>query len=94
MSVYPNPSNGVVQMNYQLNESLPLGWVLYDQRGVVVRVSDYRRQTAGPHNQTLDFLTLPTGDYNLHLTVGTVTTTQSVVIRHPKSDADDTQASK
>ncbi|OUJ74229.1 hypothetical protein BXP70_10915 [Hymenobacter crusticola] len=94
MSVYPNPSNGVVQMNYQLPESLPLGWVLYDQRGVVVRVSDYRRQTAGPHNQTLDFLTLPTGDYNLHLTVGTVTTQQPVIIRHPKGNTDETQASK
>ncbi|WP_324677489.1 PA14 domain-containing protein [Hymenobacter sp. GOD-10R] len=94
MSVYPNPSNGVVQMNYQLTESLPLGWVLYDQRGVVVRVSDYRRQTAGPHNQTLDFVALPTGDYNLHLTVGTTTTQQPVVIRHPKSDTSNAEASK
>ncbi|GGF26768.1 hypothetical protein GCM10011383_42890 [Hymenobacter cavernae] len=93
MSVYPNPSNGVVQMNYQLPQEQPLGWVLYDQRGIVVRVSDYRRQTAGPHNQTLDFLTLPTGDYNLHLTVGTKTTTQPVLIRHPKADMPDPQAS-
>jgi hypothetical protein len=94
MSVYPNPSNGVVQMNYQLTQDMPLGWVLYDQRGVVVRVSDYRRQPAGPHNQTLDFVALPTGDYNLHLTVGTVTTQQPVVIRHPKADVPDPQAAQ
>lgn len=86
MSVYPNPSNGVVQMHYQLAETMPLGWVLYDQRGIVVRVSDYRKQAPGQHNQTLDFTSLPAGDYNLHLTVGTVTTTQPLVIRRPKAE--------
>ncbi|SNR52383.1 RICIN domain-containing protein [Hymenobacter mucosus] len=86
MSVYPNPSNGVVQMNYQLGEEMPLGWVLYDQRGIVVRVSDYRRQASGPHNQTLDFTGLPAGDYNLHLTVGTNTTKQPLSIRRPKAE--------
>jgi hypothetical protein len=86
MSVYPNPSNGVVQMHYQLSEIMPLGWVLYDQRGIVVRVSDYRKQAPGQHNQTLDFTSLPAGDYNLHLTVGTVTTTQPLIIRRPKAE--------
>ncbi|WP_167855147.1 PA14 domain-containing protein [Hymenobacter wooponensis] len=86
MSVYPNPSNGVVQMNYTLAETMPLGWVLYDQRGIVVRVSDYRKQAPGQHNQSLDFTSLPAGDYNLHLTVGTVTTSQPLQIRRPKAE--------
>ncbi|QNH62521.1 RICIN domain-containing protein [Hymenobacter sediminicola] len=83
LAVYPNPSNGVVQMAYQLGEAQPMGWVLYDQRGSAVRVSDYRRQNAGPHHQTLDFTGLPAGDYNLNLTVGATTTRQLVSIRRP-----------
>jgi hypothetical protein len=72
MSVYPNPSNGVMQMAYSLEEAKPLGWVLYNQNGVAVRVSDYRKQTAGAHHQTLDFSGLPSGDYYLSLTVGAI----------------------
>lgn len=87
MSVYPNPSNGVVQMSYQLSEEKPLGWVLYNERGVAVRVSDYRKQASGPHHQSLDFTDLPAGDYNLNLTVGTVTTKQPLILRRPSSEA-------
>jgi len=87
MSVYPNPSNGVLQMAYQLNQDMPLGWVLYDQRGIAVKVSDYRRQTSGPHHQTLDFSSLPAGDYNLNLTVGATTTKQQLLIRRPSAEA-------
>ncbi|GAA4003373.1 hypothetical protein GCM10022408_13660 [Hymenobacter fastidiosus] len=87
MSVYPNPTNGVLQMAYQLKEDMPLGWVLYDQRGVAVKVSDYRRQTSGPHHQTLDFSGLPAGDYNLNLTVGATTTKQPLFIRRPSAEA-------
>ncbi|SHI36578.1 Por secretion system C-terminal sorting domain-containing protein [Hymenobacter daecheongensis DSM 21074] len=86
MSVYPNPSTGVLQMAYQLKEDMPLGWVLYDQRGIAVKVSDYRRQTSGAHHQTLDFTGLPAGDYNLNLTVGATTTKQSLSIRRPTAE--------
>ncbi|WP_167852120.1 PA14 domain-containing protein [Hymenobacter elongatus] len=86
MSVYPNPSNGVVQLRYELPEEIPMGWVLYSQNGAPVRVSDYRKQPAGAHHQTLDFTTLPTGDYNLRMTVGTVTTREQVQLRNPKVD--------
>ncbi|MFD2785749.1 RICIN domain-containing protein [Hymenobacter rubripertinctus] len=86
MSVYPNPSNGVMQMAYSLNESKPLGWVLYNQNGVAVRVSDYRKQTAGSHHQTLNFTSLPAGDYYLSLTVGSDNTRQLVSIRRPSAD--------
>lgn len=86
VNVYPNPSNGVSQLRYQLPENLPVGWVLYDTRGVVVRTSDYRRATSGVHQQTLPLTALPTGDYQLHLTVGTITTTQPILIRHPAAE--------
>jgi hypothetical protein len=85
LSVYPNPSNGVIHMVYQLGEAQPIGWVLYDQRGSAVRVSDYRRESAGRHHQTIDFTGLPAGDYNLNLTVGTNTTRQQLSIRRPSS---------
>ncbi|OON69668.1 hypothetical protein B0919_06975 [Hymenobacter sp. CRA2] len=81
MSIYPNPSNGVVQLRYELPEEIPTGWVLYNQNGAPVRVSDYRRQSAGPHHQTLDFTGLPAGDYNLRMTVGTVTTREQLQLR-------------
>lgn len=87
LSVYPNPSNGVMQMSYQLGGELPLGWVLYNQSGVAVRVSDYRKQASGSHHQTLDFRSLPAGDYYLNLTVGTVNTKHPVQIRRPKEEA-------
>ncbi|WP_170061925.1 RICIN domain-containing protein [Hymenobacter chitinivorans] len=86
MSIYPNPSNGVVQLRYQLPEEIPMGWVLYNQNGAPVRVSDYRRQPAGAHHQTLDFTGLPAGDYNLRMTVGTVTTREQLQLRNPKAD--------
>lgn len=94
LTVYPNPSNGVVQMAYQLPTEQPMGWVLYDQRGVAVRVSDYRRQKAGAHHQTLDLTTLPAGDYNLNLTVGTTITKQPLLIRRALPDAPETSAGK
>ncbi|RAK65145.1 PA14 domain-containing protein [Hymenobacter edaphi] len=81
MSIYPNPSNGVVQLRYELPEAIPMGWVLYNQSGAPVRVSDYRRQNAGLHHQTLDFTGLPPGDYNLRMTVGTVTTREQLQLR-------------
>ncbi|MCB2378287.1 RICIN domain-containing protein [Hymenobacter sp. BT635] len=84
MSIYPNPSNGVVQLRYELPEEIPMGWVLYNQNGAPVRVSDYRRQSAGAHHQTLDFTGLPAGDYNLRMTVGTVTTREQLQLRNPK----------
>ena len=87
LSVYPNPSNGVMQMAYQLNVEQPIGWVLYNQRGVAVRVSDYRRQGVGTQHQTLDFRSLPPGDYFLNLTVGTVNTKHPVQIRRPSAEA-------
>lgn len=87
LSVYPNPSNGVMQMAYQLNSEQPIGWVLYNQRGVAVRVSDYRRQNVGAQHQTLDFRSLPPGDYYLNLTVGTVNTKHPVQIRRPSAEA-------
>ncbi|GAB3231746.1 hypothetical protein GCM10027346_18440 [Hymenobacter seoulensis] len=94
MSVYPNPSNGVIQMAYELKQEQPLGWVLYSQRGVAVRVSDYRKQAAGPHNQTLDFTDLPAGDYYLNLTVGAENTRQLISIRRPSADVPEVGASK
>jgi len=84
--VYPNPSNGISQLRYQLSENLPVGWILYDTRGVAVRSSDARQSGDGVHNQTLPFLELPSGNYQLHLTVGGVTTTQPIMIRHPKAE--------
>ncbi|UOQ71962.1 PA14 domain-containing protein [Hymenobacter cellulosilyticus] len=86
MSIYPNPSNGVVQLRYELPEEIPMGWVLYNQNGAPVRVSDYRRQPKGAHHQTLDFTGLPAGDYNLRMTVGTVTTREQLQLRNPKAD--------
>ncbi|MCA8833198.1 RICIN domain-containing protein [Hymenobacter sp. BT728] len=87
MSVYPNPSNGVMQMSYTLGEARPMGWVLYNQNGTAVRVSDYRKQAAGAHHQTLDFTGLPAGDYYLSLTVGITNTRQLISIRRPSADA-------
>ena|GEM_PF-3184201 len=85
LSVYPNPSNGVIQMAYQLGEAQPIGWVLYTQDGAAVRVSDYQVQRPGQHHETIDFTGLPAGDYNLNLTVGTTTTRQQLSIRRPSN---------
>ena len=93
MSVYPNPSNGVMQMAYNLDVAKPLGWVLYNQNGVAVRVSDYRKQAAGTHHQTLNFTSLPAGDYYLSLTVGSENTRQMVSIRRPSADVPEVGAS-
>ncbi|AIZ64443.1 hypothetical protein PK28_13565 [Hymenobacter sp. DG25B] len=92
MSLYPNPSNGVVQLTYRLPEELPVGWVLYNQNGAVVRVSDYRRRTVGIQLQTLEFTDLPPGDYYLHLTVGTTTTRHSLKLRKPSATTPEASA--
>ncbi|WP_286130714.1 PA14 domain-containing protein [Solirubrum puertoriconensis] len=85
MSIYPNPSNGVVQLRYALPEEIPMGWVLYNHNGAPVRVSDYRRKAAGNHHQTLDFTGLPAGDYNLRMTVGANTTRVQLQLRKPSA---------
>ncbi|MBC6612234.1 RICIN domain-containing protein [Hymenobacter sp. BT507] len=86
VSLSPNPANSISQLRYQLPDAIPVGWVLYDARGIVVRTSDYRRATSGVHQQTLLLSALPNGNYQLHLTVGTITTTQPILIRHPLAE--------
>lgn len=85
MSIYPNPSNGVAQLTYRLSEETPVGWVLYNNNGAVVRVSDYRKRPIGIQLQTLEFVDLPAGDYFLHLTVGNVTTRHPLMLRKPSA---------
>ncbi|WP_208308166.1 PA14 domain-containing protein [Hymenobacter defluvii] len=86
VSLSPNPANSLSQLRYQLPDAIPVGWVLYDARGIVVRTSDYRRTISGVHQQTLMLSALPNGNYQLHLTVGTITTTQPILVRHPLAE--------
>lgn len=71
MNVYPNPTSGVATIKYELDEPMRIGVTVLNMMGQeIMRIpSGESRQSAGVHNQMLDFAKkeIPSGVYLIKL---------------------------
>jgi hypothetical protein len=65
--LFPNPTNGLVQVQFDLNQSTELNFVVRDALGKVV-LAETHALSAGAVNQTLDLNRLSNGVYTVEIT--------------------------
>lgn len=71
LTVYPNPSNGNITVDYNLDKDELVTLSLYDMKGQLLsNVIDNERQHSGKHSQTLLLPELASGIYILKMTQG------------------------
>jgi thiol-disulfide isomerase/thioredoxin len=81
VSMFPNPTDGLVTMTYTLNDAQNVRISLFNLVGAEVAVIMNQRQMAGTHRLVRDFSELASGIYLLHLQNGSTQVTQRLVIR-------------
>ncbi len=80
MSVYPNPANGQVTLNYNIATTAPVQLTVTDIAGNVVMTNDFGVQPAGTYNSTLSTSALADGLYFYTLTVDGIATTKQLSV--------------
>jgi hypothetical protein len=82
MKVYPNPSNGLFKIGFDLEKESSVVGVLSDMAGKIVFRFNHDRMQQGVHSVDLNLgnLHLPRGQYILQLTAGTRMATTKVVL--------------
>jgi Secretion system C-terminal sorting domain len=82
MSIYPNPTNGVINIEYQLqlNEPQLLNLYLYDITGRLVKILiDNEQHFSGRYYKVFDESSLPQGIYFYQMQVGSQKIIKKVV---------------
>lgn len=79
LNVYPNPSTGMVTINYYTSENTNMIIRLTNLNGQII-YNVQKKQTAGVYNQTLDFSNQPKGIYFLEVISDNETMVKKVVI--------------
>ena len=67
-TVFPNPSHGVFNLTFHLNEHAPVDLRIYDKLGQMV-LSQKKDMSPGRQLESLDLQRLPNGIYNLQITI-------------------------
>jgi hypothetical protein len=78
ISFYPNPNNGQINLNFQLNEREPVDILLYDQNGSVI----YKESVlnfSGSYSNTIDISDQADGSYFLQIMQGERTYSKKVI---------------
>lgn len=78
-TVYPNPFNSEVSIEYRISRTERVKLVLCDISGREVRVVYDGFQFAGQHQETVNMSSFPSGIYLTRLEVGAVATTKKIV---------------
>ena len=78
-SVYPNPTNNQIIVNYNLTSSENANLIVYDATGKIVANHDMGNQSAGQHNLTVDLSHLSNGLYLVNLTVGSEVISKRII---------------
>lgn len=81
LSLSPNPSPGMVQLNYNFERATNLQLELYNAMGQVAFSRDLGRQVAGSGQQTIDLNHLPAGQYHLRLTTDDGISSRSLMLQ-------------
>lgn len=69
ISFYPNPNNGQINLNFQLNEREPVDIILYDQNGSVIYTESVLN-FSGNYSNTIDISDQADGSYFLQIMQG------------------------
>lgn len=71
LSVYPNPSEGIINVNYNLVEPEQVKFEIYDPQGKIIYSKDMNTQDAGYHSEQIPLeATIPSGVYMLRINIG------------------------
>ena len=81
-SAYPNPSSGMVNLAFDLQESAPVGFEVYDLLGRIQMKDAEMRLAAGSHSKQLDLQHLPAGIYLLRIDAGNEHLMKRIMINH------------
>ena len=77
-TVFPNPSHGVFNLTFNLNEHAPVDLRIYDKLGQIV-LSQKRDMSPGRQFESLDLQRLPNGIYNLQITIDGIPQHRTIV---------------
>ncbi len=80
LSVFPNPSNEIVNVDYLLAREEVTDFIFIDSQGFPVLKSDRMLKAAGVHRETFDVSGLIPGVYMLKATVGSAVSFRKVVV--------------
>lgn len=70
LTIFPNPTNNKITIDYNLNESSNAKILVYDAMGRIVANHELGEQQLGKHSTTVNLANLANGLYTVNLTVG------------------------
>lgn len=79
LNIFPNPSDGLFNLNLNLDKTTPVSMSVYDVQGRVIWAKN--EMIGNDFTEELDFLNQPSGVYFLRMIVGEELVTQRLVIQ-------------
>ncbi|HTB31902.1 MAG TPA: T9SS type A sorting domain-containing protein, partial [Bacteroidia bacterium] len=83
LTIYPNPTNGNLSLNYSTNSSGNVQISIIDELGQIVYTTN-ETKVAGNYNEQLNLENLASGIYTLRMQTAGGTTVKKVIIMHNK----------
>ncbi len=70
VNLYPNPTDGITNLIYDISESTEVLITVYDMNGKLIKIIDQGKKSKGTYSNQIDLANLETGIYFLTLKVG------------------------
>lgn len=81
-SIFPNPTNDIVNITFELDKKTDFSAVIYDVSGRQVAQLGNQTYASGKHQVTWDASVYPSGLYYCHITIGDETVVKKVSVTH------------
>ncbi|MCX6273698.1 MAG: T9SS type A sorting domain-containing protein [Bacteroidetes bacterium] len=78
--VSPNPSNGLVSLEYELKKSTDVSYAVIDASGKTVQRSDSKTKSPSGYRELIDLRSFPSGKYYISFRAGEKILTQRLLI--------------
>ncbi|MFT4758324.1 MAG: hypothetical protein ACI9XO_000118 [Paraglaciecola sp.] len=79
LAIFPNPSDGLFNLNFNLDKTMPVSMAIYNMQGRVIWSKN--EVIANEFSEALDLLNRPSGVYFLRMIVGEELVTERLVIQ-------------
>ena len=80
-NLYPNPTNDIANISFELPESAPVSVNVYDMTGKLISTEQKGNLVAGQQNMQVDLSSLAAGIYRIELVTGSVRSNSRVVVQ-------------
>jgi hypothetical protein len=80
LTIYPNPANDVLNINYSLNASEKVHATIYNMNGQVVQQITSGTKATGNHTEQVNIEQLPAGVYYMQVNLNNNITTQKFIV--------------